>query len=175
MSSMLFFAHRPGDTLANPTSAPPGYTMTLWRPGFLRYCPDGRLRPPYVVWWLFHRSSIFSNRDYAALLVLQNARVVHRSMIFPRFFRFPFMGKDDLQIGDTWTAEDHRGRHLATSAIHAAVALLHREGRTFWYLVQETNTPSIRVIEKAGFTLVGRGAKVPRAGLMLLGAYRLVP
>src|SRR6266567_3651135 len=37
---------------------------------------------------------------------------------------------------------------------------------TFWYLVQETNTPSIRVIEKAGFTLVGRGAN--RRGVRLL-------
>ena len=45
-------------------------------------------------------------------------------------------------------------------ALTRHLASLDLPGRTFWYVVHETNTASIRVIERAGFTLVGRGAKV---------------
>jgi RimJ/RimL family protein N-acetyltransferase len=43
--------------------------------------------------------------------------------------------------------------------------------RRFWYVVEDANVASIRVIEKAGFILTGIGKRVPRLGIGLLGYY----
>jgi GNAT superfamily N-acetyltransferase len=169
---MLFYARTAGPAMPAAPVLPSGCTIEVWRPRALAAFPD-RFRPVYLVWWLFHHGRIFANRDYSALLIREGGRVVHRSMVFPRFFRFPFMSESDLQIGDTETAEDQRGKGLATQAIAGVARFLHRPGRTLWYLVEESNEASIRVIAKAGFELRGRGRKVPRAGLRLLGAYQL--
>jgi hypothetical protein len=39
--------------------------------------------------------------------------------------------------------------------------------------VEERNQASIRAVEKEGFTLVGRGSRVPRFGVRLLGYYAI--
>ena len=56
---------------------------------------------PFAVWWLFHILHVFWNRDYALFVIRQNGKIVHRSVITPGYFRFPFMGKHDVQVGDT--------------------------------------------------------------------------
>jgi len=96
-------------------------------------------------------------------------------MIFPPFFRFPFMSPHDLQIGLTFTEPAYRGQELALLAIREIVHRLAMPDRRFWYLVEEENQASIRVIEKAGFQCVGRGVKLPRFGLKFLGYYAFTP
>jgi RimJ/RimL family protein N-acetyltransferase len=127
----------------------------------------------FIVWWLLHQLHLFKNRDYHQVVIRRDGRVVHRSGVYPGFPRFPFMIGADLQIGDTWTSPDERGRGLALMAIAETIRRLGRFDRRFWYLCETENTASIRVIEKAGFTPVGIGRKRPRLGLLALGAYVL--
>jgi len=129
-----------------------------------------------VVWQAFHWLNVFSNRDYGAIVILDDdGTVVHRSMLFPRYFRFPFMSAGDLQIGSTWTAPSHRGRGLATVAMEEAVRIESRPSRRFWYVIDRDNVASARVAEKAGFTLAGNGVRTRKLGARLLGAYELAP
>jgi RimJ/RimL family protein N-acetyltransferase len=81
------------------------------------------------------------------------------------------MADEDLQIGDVWTDEAHRGKGLATFAMGRILAALKKPGRRFWYVVGDGNAASIRIPERAGFTLVGTGRKWPRLGLGVLGKY----
>jgi RimJ/RimL family protein N-acetyltransferase len=81
------------------------------------------------------------------------------------------MRQADVQIGDTWTDESERGHGIATAAIDVALASLDRRDGHAWYVVEEDNWASIRAVEKAGFALVGRGARLPRLGLRALGYY----
>lgn len=127
----------------------------------------------FRVWWLLHYLRVFANRDYSLLLVYRGDRLVHRSGVYPRYLRFPFMGRIDLQVGDTWTAEDERGRGLARFAVAEVVRRLSAPGRRFWYLCEPANTASVRVIERAGFRLAGMGEREPRFGVGVLGAFRL--
>jgi len=83
------------------------------------------------------------------------------------------MNKNDLQIGDTWTHPEHRGQGLATFALRRVVQVRQMTGRKFWYIVEQDNKPSIRVVEKAGFNLIGKGIKRKRFGLGLLGSYMI--
>lgn len=147
------------------------YTSVLWQPALGSLVPRGVPKVPFAVWWCFHYSHTFSNRDYAVFVVYDGNRVIHRSGIFPGYFRFPFMSKDDLQIGDTWTAPEYRGQGLASSAIRTITNAYRKAGRSFWYVVDQDNLASIRVIEKTGFVKVGEGIRTKRLGSRALGAY----
>ena len=84
------------------------------------------------------------------------------------------MGKEDLQIGDTWTSADHRGKGLAVFAIRKIVTEYARQGRRIWYLVDKNNPPSIKAAERAGLVRYGEGTRTKRFGLGLFGHFEIV-
>jgi RimJ/RimL family protein N-acetyltransferase len=123
-----------------------------------------------------HRAHAFANRDYAVLVGFRNDAVVHRLGIFPRSFRFPFMGDRDLQIGDVWTDPAHRGRGLAAYGIQYAVERMQTDpSRTYWYVVGDDNLPSIRAAERAGLSRWGEATRTARLGLRSLGQFNVTP
>ena len=147
------------------------YSSKLWRPTVTTIVPEGIPYLPFSLWWIMHHFRLFPNRDFSLYLIYSGHRLVHRSLVTPRYFRFPFMGKDDLQIGDTWTAPVHRGKGLATFAIQKLLDLHKKPGRKIWYVVDEENLPSIRAAEKAGFIRVGEGQRTKRFGMRTFGSY----
>ena len=167
----LFYLKRSEDAGDPPGAAPPGYDCRIWTPA------EGGLRPPgvtekaFAVWRLFHALGVFSNREYGVFVAYHGDALAHRSGIFPRYFRFPFMGADDLQIGDTWTAPEHRGRGLSSYALRRIMSERKNPGRAFWYLEEQGHAPSIRAAEKAGTRRAGEGRRTKRLGLSLLGRY----
>lgn len=152
---------------------PEGYTSYFWKPKWRSLAPRRMHIYPFGVWWLFHYLRIFENGDYRLFLIVHDGIVVHRSVVFPPFFRFPFMSQQDLQIGDTWTDPNHRGRGLATLALFSIMSEYSLEKRRIWYIVESENQPSIRVVEKAGFERVGEGIRLSRMGIPLLGYYTI--
>ena len=167
----LFYVAESSANSGSPRAIDSCYTYSLWRPGFLRLVPRGFPLLPFGAWWLLHRLHVFANRNYGLFLVYCGGKLVHRTCVFPGYFRFPFMGKNDLQIGDTWTSEEHRGRGIAPFAVQKVLEWEARPGRRFWYITTETNVASIRAVEKAGFTLAGKGRRSSRFGLRALGSY----
>lgn len=153
--------------------SPHRVTVHLWKPSRAKVRPPHLPIFPFGVWWLFHQLRVFTTQDYCVLLIFDGSLLVHRSCAFPRYFRFPFMGKIDLQIGDTWTHPEHRGQGLATYATYRILQLCNKAQRSFWYLVPEDNVASIRVVEKVGFTRVGRGCRKRRWGLSTLGTFSI--
>ncbi len=149
------------------------YSAEIWHPTLFRIVPGGLPAFPFAVWWVLHTLRVFANRDFGILLVRFRGKVVHRSVITPAYFRFPFMSKTDLQVGDTWTDPDHRGKGLATIALQTILSCPSPRERRFWYVVEADNKASIRVVEKAGFHIAGGGDRTRRLGLALLGTYRL--
>jgi RimJ/RimL family protein N-acetyltransferase len=144
------------------------YQVTFWRPSLTRVLPAGFPAFPFAVWWMFHHLRIFR---YSLLLIHSQGRLLHRSCVFPPYFRFPFMASEDLQIGDTWTAEDHRGKGLAAYALSAITRDFSLRGRRFWYVCGAQNAVSARVAIKLGFQLAGRGGRTKQFGLSLLGCF----
>jgi RimJ/RimL family protein N-acetyltransferase len=169
--STLFFMLRSEDAPPAPAIPGEGYIAELWRPTLGQLAPRGAQGPILTVWWAMHHLGLFANRDYAQLTVRRAGRLVHRSGVYPRFPRFPFMAPDDLQIGATWTDAAHRGLGLAVYAIGHIVREMGRPGRRFWYLTDAANAASVRAVEKAGFARVAEGRKVARYGVPFLGAY----
>lgn len=162
-------------TAATPSvrEMPPEWDVSTWRPAIDGAPPADLAGWQNRVWWLFDRIGLFSNRSCGVLMIREGAKLVHSSLVTPRYFRFPEMAADDLQIGATWTDPGMRGRGIGKQA----VALIHQawqgEFRRMWYLVGEDNPASIRVIEASGYGLVGVGARQSPPGLGVLGQYRI--
>jgi RimJ/RimL family protein N-acetyltransferase len=146
-------------------------TITWWRPSWTTIPPALIRNPVNWVWWLFHNLHVVRSRAFGVIMILRGGRLVHRTSLFPPFFRFPFMGPGDVQIGDTWTDEAARGRGLAGAAIRAALERAGGRAGFAWYVVEEGNRGSIRVVEKEGFQLIGTGCRRPRLGVRAFGFY----
>ena len=147
------------------------YFSVLWRPSVGSVVPRGVPILPFAVWWLMHHLRLFANRDYALFAVYDGETIIHRSCVFPRYFRFPFMSREDLQIGDTWTAEEHRGDGIACFALQQITHRLQLPARRFWYVTSHNNHASIRVAEKVGLRKVGEGRRTKRFGIRVIGSF----
>jgi len=154
---------------------PSGYSASMWWPSRRRLWPSGvsdlRSRARFAFRFLLDRAGFFSNCEVGALCIHHGHRLVHYSGFTPRYWRFPFLPDADLQIGDTWTDPAHRGRGLASYAVEEILEIKQRPDRRFWYVVGKENFPSIRVVERARFELVGVGEWRRPLGLKLLGSY----
>jgi RimJ/RimL family protein N-acetyltransferase len=148
------------------------YRGEIWKPVGLEIRPAGLPLWPFGAWWAFHELRVFYNREYCLILVRDGKQLVHRSCMFPGYFRFPFMTHEDLQIGDVWTDVKYRGIGLATYGIERAIELAGERVRRIWYVVEESNVRSIRLVEKVGFACVARGIRTHRLGISLLGAFQ---
>jgi glycosyltransferase involved in cell wall biosynthesis/RimJ/RimL family protein N-acetyltransferase len=167
---VLFFKGRP-ESAPTPPLLPAGYEALFWRPSLTRICPPGQGFNPFAVWWLFHILRVFRNREFGVFLIRHASQWVHCSVVTPRYFRFPFMHAGDLQVGDVWTAENERGRGLASFALLSILSADSDRQRPYWHLVDEDNRASIRVAERANFRRTAVGRRTSRFGVRFLGAY----
>jgi RimJ/RimL family protein N-acetyltransferase len=173
-SRIVFYATSPPpQTGADEAPLPDEYRLTVWRPTWRQWTPPSSSGVKWLVWALFHYAGIFASPGYSVIQIRHGAELVHRSPLFPRYFRFPFMQRIDLQVGDTWTHPRERGRGLAVVALQRAAAIARSGGSRLWYLTTSANIASIRVAERAGLTRVGAGTRRRRFGVALLGEYRI--
>jgi GNAT superfamily N-acetyltransferase len=147
---------------------PPGYAIEVWQPGM------GRIVPPtlglkFALWWLLHWLRLFNNRNYSVLLIRWNGRLVHRTCLIPKYFRWPFMADGDLQVSSTWTHPEHRCRGLATYALQFAASEWAKDGRKLWYVTHDDNAPSLAVCRNIGFLLLDQAIRTERLGLRIFG------
>jgi RimJ/RimL family protein N-acetyltransferase len=154
---------------------PPGYSVTVWSPAATKAWPSGaaggNVRARFAFRWLLDRAHLFASREVGAVCIYRAGRLVHYSGFTPRYWRFPFLSERDLQIGDTWTHPEHRGKRLASFALQQIVTMKREQGRTFWYVVGNDNRASIRVVERLQFGLAGAGRWRKPLGIKLLGSY----
>jgi RimJ/RimL family protein N-acetyltransferase len=168
----LFYAFKcPGSVRAHGLD--PRFTTETWAPTGWQTKPPGLALWPFGAWWAFHKLKVFRNQNYSLILVRDRADLIHRSCVFPGYFRFPFMAPADLQVGDVWTATSYRGSGLATFGLERAIEVAGGSVRRIWYVVEEKNVPSIKLVEKVGFTFSARGTRNRVLGTNLLGSFEL--
>jgi RimJ/RimL family protein N-acetyltransferase len=158
--------------LADLRARQPSHAASFWHPSATRPFTPGGFDPKLASYTFMQLAGMFHGPGYGAVLIARpGVELDHRSMVMPRFARFPFMAKDDLQIGATFTRPEARGQGLALRGVLEIVKHFAQPGRSFWYLTEASNPASIAVIRKAGFELAGTGQKHPRFGLRFLGFY----
>jgi RimJ/RimL family protein N-acetyltransferase len=160
--------------VAARSALPPEYRVSIWRPTPAEARVPGDDRRVPLVWWAMHYARLFANQDYCQLVIQHGRELVHRSAVFPRYLRFPFMSAVDLQIGDTWTHPAHRGRGLARTAIQEILHAFAEHDRTVWYITDSANTASVRAALSGGLRPRGQCLRTTRFGLRVFGAFELV-
>jgi SAM-dependent methyltransferase len=140
---------------------PSGFSLTLQRPALRDVSAlDRSLTWKLLVW----RFLFWCDGTLGDLRLCQirdaNGVIAHYGFVFPRYFRFPFMARRDLQIGSLRTHASFRNLGLATAAVRQILARLNRPEQTVWYVVEASNTASISVAEKNGFALTAAGSAV---------------
>jgi RimJ/RimL family protein N-acetyltransferase len=174
MNEYCFYVHS-ADSLGNSDDISyDGFTCQLWRPSYFSIMPSDLRNPAFFVWWLFHKTHLFANQEYGVMLVRNaDGEIAHRSTITPKYFRFPFMSANDLQIGDVWTSQKFRGKGLAFLALKKIIKAYTSDNRILWYVVEEKNEASIKLAVKAGFELFGHGERNKSIGIKLLGKFEI--
>jgi len=152
---------------------PDGYAFRVWTPT-MRHPVPPTMGLSSAALTLFHYCGLFASDRYRVIYILQGDRIVHRSCILPRYFRWPFMDEDDLQISSTWTVPEFRGKGLASCALAHIVRTMAAAGRRFWYVTTEINIPSIRVCRRVGFELLSYGIRGATLGFRCLGQLKQV-
>jgi RimJ/RimL family protein N-acetyltransferase len=166
-------AEIPADPEEQSAELSDGYSIEIWKPGV------GSMVPPtmssrFLVWWIFHHCGLLGNGMYRVLLIRHEGAVVHRSCLVPKYFRWPFMGENDLQISSTWTDPAHRGCGLATFALRHLVRSYGGGSRQFWYICREDNSASIGVSLRCGFRFLGMMRRTHPWGSLLFGRFLAV-
>jgi len=169
----VLFYRWAGDASPPRTEKPNGVTVRVWRPSEQGLPPPGsRGRASNWVWWAFEALGLFAEPGFTELTLWRDGRRLHRQIATPRWCRFPFMGRGDLQLGDLRTEPEARGQGLARAAIAEALRLA-RHADQVWYLVDARNAASVRLAESAGFQLHGVGRRTRPLGLHAAGRFRL--
>lgn len=96
--------------------------------------------------------------------VEKDGKVIHTSLVVSKCFKFPFMIKGDYEIGPCVTKAEYRGQGVYPSVLNHITSSYGDEGTNFYMLVHETNLPSIRGVEKAGFERISTVEKSKALG-----------
>ena len=172
---MLFFGHAPGDPPPPLRALPDDMALRVWRPAEHGFPPKGARGRDNIAWWLLTRLGVFATDEFTELTVWRGATVVHRLTVSPRWRRVPFIGADDLEIGNIWTLPSARGQKLTHSAIGEAHRLFGDRARRWWWLTDAGNAPSIAIAGRCGYRCVGTGYKTRPLGIGIWGQYVFEP
>jgi RimJ/RimL family protein N-acetyltransferase len=171
--SILFY-RRSG---AEPVPAAPDLadvTVRWWSPARDGFPHRGGKWAQNAAWLVLTVAGAFSPPGLSELSLWRNGRMVHRLIVTPRWYRFPFMAERELQLGNLWTDPSLRGRGLARLAVAEACRRFAAPQTRIWYLADAANAPSWRLAETCGFQPVGIGRRTRPIGIAPLGRYRLV-
>jgi len=135
-------------------SADLNYIQVDWYPSPTRWIPPDK-SSKYISYSFFHYARIFKNRDYCWIALA--ADDVKASMLcVPAHYRWPFMGKNDIQLTYVIAKPGERGKGWGSRLIDAGLKSLAMRGRTFWYVTDEDNIASQKLAQRAGFELAGK-------------------
>ena len=175
MIKVLFFKFLPKDKFTpffeakNALCDSGDFHFLVWRPGLFSIKPPGSSWFPFFIWYLFYFFFIFKSPHYCVYLIYSKKKIIHRSCVFPPFFRFPFMAKGEIQIGDIWTLEDYRNKGLSKKVLQLIIKDF--SDRPIWFLCDSENYTSIALAKGVGFNHFAAGLRLNRFGINALGKY----
>ena len=113
----------------------------------------------YIFWFL----TTFGK--YQIIYLKKDDDILHYTHILPKFFKLPFLGLNDLEIGPSWTKESYRGKGIFPAVINYSVQCFKEKGRSFHIFAHIDNVPSQKAIRNAGFCMWAKGYKTDFFGI----------
>lgn len=133
----------------------------IWKPSLFSIFPEGYPKK-YVLFSLFKLFRVFGNSNYAVVVGYIEGNKACSLMIVPKYYKWSFMNKNDVQLIYVITEKNYQGKGLATKMLDFAKSWLVQGSFSgdIWYVTDTSNLASQRLAEKSGFRLVGKGEKV---------------
>lgn len=82
-------------------------------------------------------------------------QILHTSYVIPACSKFPFLKKNDLEIGPCYAYPEFRGKGIYPKVLTKICQKRGGDSISFYMIVDENNLSSIKGIEKAGFVRCG--------------------
>lgn len=98
---------------------------------------------------------IMTNAKIMIYYLMDDDVLVHTSCVIPKCYKFPFLGKDDFEIGPCYTNPQYRGKGIYPSVLRYITRSIGNENTSFYMIVNENNLASLRGVEKADFQKCG--------------------
>ena len=125
--------------------------------------PKNLFYSSFFAWAIFYFLKIFYRPEYKIFLIYYKKKeIASYCAVLPKYFKTPFMENNDLQIGPIGTRENHQRKGIALYLISKIIESYKDKKINFWYVARKENEPSIKLIEKIGFTKYGEGTKKKR-------------
>ncbi|OQA66628.1 MAG: hypothetical protein BWY36_00871 [Candidatus Diapherotrites archaeon ADurb.Bin253] len=146
------------------------FIPSLWEP-----VPKGiEINLTFFLWSIYSILWKIKKNVYELHLLYDKDILIHYSVVLPKYYRFPFMERKDIEIGPCWTHKNYRGQHLYPFVLTKIINKFTNKQINVWMFCDEGNISSRSGILRAGFEIVGYGEKTRLLGLKLLGQYRIV-
>ena len=103
IANPIRFYRASGEELQGERSNLEGLTLSRWQPS-----SDGKPTGVFrgtanFAWYAMDRMNMFPRRDLCVYAIHDGPNLLHRLLVTPRWYRFPFMHPDDLKLGMLWT------------------------------------------------------------------------
>ena len=168
---MNFFVRDPPAHAVPALLLPPELQFHSWQPELDGRPTGGSRRASNHFWWALAKAGAFARPGFVELRIQNDGQLLHRLIVTPAWYRFPFMAREDLQIGEVWTSPDARRKQLARAAIAEAHRRFADGSARFWYVTDANNFASGELARSCGYRLVATGRRTRRLGTSLLGQY----
>lgn len=87
--------------------------------------------------------------------VNKTGNIMHTSYVIPKCFKFPFLNKNEYEIGPCNTIAEFRGQGVYPKVLNYITNTVGTESTKFYMIVDSGNLSSVRGIEKAKFEKIG--------------------
>lgn len=102
-----------------------------------------------LYFWLFSHGKLW------VYYVKHGHEIIHTSYVMQKSYKFPFMKKNDFEIGPCFTKSEYRGKGIYPSVINRIQSDVLTDKNSIYMIVRSDNISSIKGIEKSGFINVG--------------------
>lgn len=97
---------------------------------------------------------ILNNGKYSIYYICYRNEIIHTSYCMPKSYKFPFMSKNDIQIGPCNTSDQYRGKGLFPYALSMIIDDYYKNGTKLYMIINQENIPSQKGASKIGFKKV---------------------
>ena len=125
-------------------------SVSFWKPTIFN------LKPPskpfkYVFLSILALTGIINRDFFFQTEFMIDGSTVSSCLCVPKFFKWPYMGKKDVQIMYVVTTKKNRGKGFAQRLLRATLSQLKQLNGKIWYVTDIDNLASISTAKKLGF------------------------
>ncbi|MHC1775883.1 MAG: GNAT family N-acetyltransferase [Lentimicrobium sp.] len=125
-----------------------GYKLVVYKPDLFNLGKYDSNMIVNLLWYVITLGRVY------ILYLFDNETIVHSCYFTSKTFRFGYMSKNDINLGQATTNPEYRGKGIMTNVLKLIFAYHANKCEYLWGYCDVVNLASQKAIEKAGFKFV---------------------